>query len=77
MFTMNCCQRWPDARLAELQEYLGTHARFLIERNVGPAMARVATPRMRRHLEQVEANDFLLKPKVAALLAQGKAASRG
>lgn len=77
MFTMNCCQRWPEARLPELQEYLGTHARFLIERNVGPAMSRVATPRMRRHLEQVEANDFLLKPKVEALLAQGKVASRG
>lgn len=60
MFTMNCCQRFPEYRIQELQGYLARHARFLIERNVGPAMLRGADSRRMVHLEQVMANDFLL-----------------
>ncbi len=44
MFTMNCTQRYAEDELPQLQGYLVNHARFLIERNVGPAMLRVATP---------------------------------
>jgi hypothetical protein len=66
MFTMNCCQRYPEDRLKDLQEYLATFARFSIDEMVGPAMKRVANARMRRHLEQPMANDFLLAERARA-----------
>lgn len=61
MFTMNLCQRFPEHRLEELQKYIGSHARFWIERNVGPEMLRTAGPNRMKHLQQVMENDGLLK----------------
>jgi hypothetical protein len=65
MFTMNCCQRYTQERIGELQQYLIQMARFFIDRNVGPEMLRTATPGRMRHLDQVMANDFLIAPNVA------------
>jgi hypothetical protein len=77
MFTTNLCTRYPEERLTELQEYLSGHARFLIDRNVGPEMLRTAGPGRMRHLEQVMANDFLLVERVRELKAKGVEAARG
>lgn len=57
MFTMNLCQRYPEARLPELREYLNGVSRFWVERAYGEIMMRTAGPQRRRHLEQVMAND--------------------
>jgi hypothetical protein len=77
MFTMNCCQRWPEHRKDELRNYLAGHARFFIEENVGPAMLRVANARMRRHLEQPMECDDLLPIRVAELRAAHQEPARG
>jgi len=77
MFTLNLSQRYRDEDLPQLQEYLAGHARFLIDRNVGPKMLAGATPQRMRHLEQVMANDFLLTRRSAELRAQGATAARG
>lgn len=77
MFTMNLCSRWPQERLPELREYLASHARFLIERNVGPEMLRTATPGRMRHLEQVMENDFLLTQRTRELRAKQVEPARG
>jgi Phytanoyl-CoA dioxygenase (PhyH) len=61
MFTMNCCQRYPERLLPELREYLSGAARFWVERAYGPAMIETAGPRRRVHLEQCLANDGHLK----------------
>ena len=57
MFTMNLCQRYPEAKLDELRQYISGGARFWVERGYGPAMIRTASPTRMRHLEQVLAND--------------------
>ncbi len=57
MFTMNLCQRYPDARLQDLRDYMAGGARFWVKRGYGDAMIRTAGPERRRHLEQVLAND--------------------
>lgn len=57
MFTMNLCQRYPDAKLHELQAYLSGGARFWVERAYHNTMIETATPERMRHLEQVRAND--------------------
>jgi hypothetical protein len=77
MFTMNLCQHCPESWLKPFQEYLSGHARFLIERNVGPAMLNSATPQRMRHLEQVMANDFLLTEKTRELVKQAVEPARG
>jgi hypothetical protein len=77
MFTMNLCQRYPQDRLADLQNYLASHARFLIDRNVGPEMLRNASAQRMRHLEQVMENDFLLAERTRELRAKGVEPSRG
>jgi len=61
MFTMNCCQRYPEDRLQELRDYLAGGARFWVERAYGEAMIQTATPQRMRHLEQNLANDGHLK----------------
>jgi hypothetical protein len=76
MFTMNCCGRYPEDGLSDLQQYLATYARFFIDEMVGATMQRVATPRMRRHLEQPMANDFLLAERTRAMRTAGSAAAR-
>jgi hypothetical protein len=77
MFTINLCQHCPDSWLPQFQEYISSHARFLIERNVGPTMLATATPGRMRHLEQVMANDFLLTKKTRELVASGAEPARG
>jgi hypothetical protein len=57
MFTMNLCQRYPEARLPELREYLNGVSRFWVERAYGEIMMQTAGPQRLRHLEQVMAND--------------------
>ena len=57
MFTMNCCQRYPEARLPELREYIGGASRFWIERAYDDTIVRTASPERMVHLEQVLAND--------------------
>jgi hypothetical protein len=77
MFTMNLCQHAPDHYLPTFQEYLASHARFLIERNVGERMLKNASPQRMRHLEQVMANDFLLTQRTRELIKKGVEPSRG
>jgi ectoine hydroxylase-related dioxygenase (phytanoyl-CoA dioxygenase family) len=57
MFTMNCCQRYPDAKLDVLREYISSASRFWIERAYDDTVVRTAGPERRVHLEQVLAND--------------------
>jgi ectoine hydroxylase-related dioxygenase (phytanoyl-CoA dioxygenase family) len=57
MFTMNLCQRYPDAKVQELRDYLSGGARFWVERAYGRAMLATATPGRMRHLEQALAHD--------------------
>ena len=57
MFTINLCERYPEARLPDLRTYISGGARFWIERSFGEIMMRTAGPERMRHLEQVMAND--------------------
>ncbi|MCC6414579.1 MAG: phytanoyl-CoA dioxygenase family protein [Opitutaceae bacterium] len=57
MFTMNLCQRYPEARVQELRDYLNGVSRFWVERAYGEIMMNTAGPDRFRHLEQVMAND--------------------
>jgi hypothetical protein len=57
MFTMNFCERYPEAELPELRKYLEGVSRFWVERAYGDLMVSTASPLRMRHLEQVMAND--------------------
>ena len=57
MFTMNLCQRYPEARIQELRDYLNGVARFWADRAYGQIMMETAGPKRIRHLEQIMAND--------------------
>ena len=57
MFTMNLCQRYPEAQLGDLRNYISGTARFWIDRTYGEIMMHTAGPERQRHLEQVMAND--------------------
>jgi hypothetical protein len=57
MFTMNLCQRYPEARIDELRDYISGGARFWIDEAYGPAMMRTMHPARLRHCEQVMNND--------------------
>ena len=57
MFTMNLCERYPEAELPALRKYLEGIARFWVERAYGDLMVSTASPARLRHLEQVMAND--------------------
>ena len=57
MFTINLCQRYPEEKVPELRDYIGTMDRFWIDRAIGQVMIDTAGPRRMRHLEQVLAND--------------------
>ena len=57
MFTMNCCERYPEDKLAQLQEYIGAGSRFFIERAYDDTIVRTAGPERLVHLEQALAND--------------------
>ena len=60
MFTMNCCQRYPEAQLPDLRAYIAGAARFWIERAYDDTIVRTAGPERLTHLEQVLANDYEL-----------------
>lgn len=77
MFTMNCCQRYPERLLPELRDYIAGAARFWIERAYGDAMISTASPQRMVHLEQNLANDGHLKELVAAARAKMTEPSRG
>ncbi|WP_135549639.1 phytanoyl-CoA dioxygenase family protein [Paenibacillus cymbidii] len=66
MFTINMCQRYEEADLQELRDYIAGAARFWIDRNYSETMMNTASPQRMIHLEQVMANDGHL----AALSAQ-------
>jgi ectoine hydroxylase-related dioxygenase (phytanoyl-CoA dioxygenase family) len=57
MFTMNCCQRYPQGRLQDLRDYIAGGARFWVEQAYGETMIRTADPARMAHLEQCMAND--------------------
>jgi ectoine hydroxylase-related dioxygenase (phytanoyl-CoA dioxygenase family) len=57
MFTMNCCQRYPDDKLQDLRDYMAGGARFWVERAYNETIIRTANPGRMRHLEQCLAND--------------------
>ena len=57
MFTINLCQRYPEAKIGELRQYISGAARFWIDEAYGPAMLRTINPGRLPHLEQVMAND--------------------
>jgi ectoine hydroxylase-related dioxygenase (phytanoyl-CoA dioxygenase family) len=57
MFTMNCCQRYPETQLDVLREYISHGSRFWIERAYDDTIVRTASPERLVHLEQVLAND--------------------
>lgn len=57
MFTMNCCQRYPESKLSDLRDYIGGGSRFFIERAYDNTIVRTANPERMVHLEQVLAND--------------------
>jgi hypothetical protein len=57
MFTMNCCQRYPEDKLQDLRDYIAGGARFWVEEAYGEAMIQTATPERMVHLEQCIAND--------------------
>ncbi len=57
MFTMNCCQRYPESKLPDLRDYIGGGSRFFIERAYDNTIVRTANPERMVHLEQVLAND--------------------
>ena len=80
MFTLNLSQRWPDERLPELQElqeYIAGHARFWIERNVGPRILATAGLQRMRHLQQAMENDFLLTERTHKIRLEMAEPSRG
>ncbi len=77
MFTLNLCQHHTDGQIGELRDYLSGHARFLIDRNIGPAMLAGAGPQRQRHLDQVLANDFGIAERLPEFLKTRSEPSRG
>src|SRR5262245_17043087 len=57
MFTMNCCQRYPESQLQDLRDYIAGGARFWVEQAYGETMIRTADPARMAHLEQCIGND--------------------
>jgi len=77
MFTMNCCQRYPDALVPELRDYISGGARFWVERAFADTLMKGASPTLRRHLEQVMANDGHLAELSRKARAEMAEPSRG
>jgi hypothetical protein len=73
MFTIDTCQRHPEARIQELREYLAIFGRKGMERMYGPTMLATAGSGRRRHLEQVMANDGLMAELARAAHTAGTA----
>ena len=70
MFTLNCCQRFPEAHLPYVRSYIDNHAYYQAERLHYPLLVDTATPQRLIHLEQGRANDFHLAELLAASRTQ-------
>src|SRR3954452_22837745 len=57
MFTMNCCQRYPEEKLEDLRTAMAGSSRFWVEHIYGKYMVETAGPERIVHLEQCMAND--------------------
>ncbi len=77
MFTMNCCQRYPDDKLDVLREYISSASRFWIERAYDDTVVRTASPERMLHLEQVLANDSHLAELSRKRRAEAAEPARG
>jgi hypothetical protein len=77
MFTMNFCQRYPDADLPLLREYISGFSRFWLDRVYGSKMLGTSNPQRQRHLEQVMANDYELPELSRQARAKMGEVSRG
>ena len=77
MFTMNFCQRYPEADLPALRQYINSGARFWVDRVFGEKMISTAGPDRMRHLEQPLANDFELAELARQARAKMAEPSRG
>lgn len=60
MFTLNVCQRYAEADLQELRDYISGAARFWLERAHHETIVNTASPARMRHLQQVRENDLHL-----------------
>lgn len=78
MFTLNLSRRAEsESEIADLKNFIGSNARFWIDRMHGEAMVRTATPQRQIHLQQVQDNEGHL-PALAARARQEQAEpSRG
>ena len=56
MFTINLTQRFAEADIGVLRDFIGGQHVWCVHSIYGPAMLRTAGPERRRHLEQVQAN---------------------
>ena len=77
MFVFNCCSRYPEDRLPELQQMLTGSARFWVDRVYGEAMIRTAGPDRWVHLQQVRDNDFLVAERSRDMREKMEEPSRG
>lgn len=77
MFTINCSQRFPEAELQGLRNYIAGHARFWIDRLYGEAMVATAGAGRMVHLEQGRANDGHLAELAAKARREMPEPSRG
>ena len=77
MFTINACQRYADADVQVLRDYINGFARFWIDRAIGETMIKTASPQRMRHLEQLHANDSHLAELTAKARASMTEPSRG
>ena len=77
MFTINCCQRYPESELPALRDYISGHARFWSNRLYGETMIATAGAGRMVHLEQGHANDGHLAALAAKARAEMAEPSRG
>ncbi|MEE2832157.1 MAG: phytanoyl-CoA dioxygenase family protein [Candidatus Latescibacterota bacterium] len=77
MFTINCCQRYPEADLPRFRDYISAHARFWSDRLYGETMMATAGAGRLVHLEQGMANDGHLAELAAKARVEMAEPSRG
>ncbi|MCX5658161.1 MAG: phytanoyl-CoA dioxygenase family protein [Planctomycetota bacterium] len=77
MFTINCCERYPEQDLQVLRDYISGFARFWVDTPYSETMLRTAGPARMRHLEQVLANDDHLPALTKAAREKMAEPSRG
>lgn len=77
MFTINLCQRYEEADLQELRDYIGGASRFWIDRYYSETMMNTASPQRMIHLEQAMANDGHLADLSAQKRLEMKEPARG